>query len=318
MFRAILYYLRKASAITRVTQRHLERSGDALPLCFYSYWMDHKSLAATELADLHRGSIAVSRTHGYDLYADRHPHCYLPLRAQIATRLTAIFPVSDNGARELTRHVPAGANIITARLGVLPSEAFSEPGGLGTDRPLVISVGSLIPLKRIGLLIEALVSMESRSGISWWHFGDGLLREGLDRQAAAQLRIPYVFHGYVRHRDLRLRLQRVACHAVLVSTSASEGIPVSMMEAMAEGIPCIGTRVGGVEELVIDGVNGYLLPPTPEPEEVGDALRRFFDLSAREQAAMRRAAFETWSSRFDAAKNYASFADQLHRMLHHP
>jgi colanic acid/amylovoran biosynthesis glycosyltransferase len=83
MLRSLVYYLRHASAAA-VTVRTLAipREDDSR-LCFYSYWMDHAALAAARLRRQYPGSAAVSRAHGWDLYAARHPHGCLPLRRHI-------------------------------------------------------------------------------------------------------------------------------------------------------------------------------------------------------------------------------------------
>lgn len=58
---------------------------------------------------------------------------------------------------------------------------------------------------------------------------------------------------------------------VFVSTSLSDGTPVSLLEAMASGLPCIATDVGGVPEWIFDGENGLLIPPG-NPETLADRL----------------------------------------------
>ena len=58
---------------------------------------------------------------------------------------------------------------------------------------------------------------------------------------------------------------------VFISTATSDGTPVSVLEAMSTGLPCIATRVGGVPEWVVDGENGLLIPPG-SPEELSRAI----------------------------------------------
>jgi glycosyltransferase involved in cell wall biosynthesis len=65
----------------------------------------------------------------------------------------------------------------------------------------------------------------------------------------------------------------LAAAHVVVSTSHTEGLPVSLLEASAAGLPVVATDVGGVGELVTDGSNGLLIPPG-DAQAAADALKR--------------------------------------------
>jgi glycosyltransferase involved in cell wall biosynthesis len=58
---------------------------------------------------------------------------------------------------------------------------------------------------------------------------------------------------------------------IFLTTSVSDGTPVSLLEAMASGLPCIATSVGGIPEWITDAENGILIPPR-SPEAVADAI----------------------------------------------
>jgi glycosyltransferase involved in cell wall biosynthesis len=60
---------------------------------------------------------------------------------------------------------------------------------------------------------------------------------------------------------------------MFLTTSVSDGTPVSVLEAMASGLPCIATSVGGIPEWITDGENGILIPPV-SPQAVAAALLR--------------------------------------------
>ena len=93
----------------------------------------------------------------------------------------------------------------------------------------------------------------------------------------------------------------------LVNVSASEGVPVSMMEALHAGIPIIGTAVGGIAELVTPDV-GMLLPADANAEAFNaavDALPRF------KSPAARAAIVQAGRQRFSSANNYRNFCSQV-------
>jgi len=74
---------------------------------------------------------------------------------------------------------------------------------------------------------------------------------------------------------------------IFITTSLSDGTPVSVLEAMASGLPCIATAVGGIPEWVNDDISGFLIEPR-SPEQVADAiltLARNPNLRARMGAA---------------------------------
>ena len=58
---------------------------------------------------------------------------------------------------------------------------------------------------------------------------------------------------------------------MLVQPSRADNLPLAILEAMAAGLPVIGTRVGGIPELVLDGETGLLVEPE-RPQELADAL----------------------------------------------
>jgi len=63
---------------------------------------------------------------------------------------------------------------------------------------------------------------------------------------------------------------------IFITTSVSDGTPVSLLEAMASGLPCIATAVGGIPEWITDGENGVLVPPR-DPEALAESITRLVD-----------------------------------------
>jgi len=144
-------------------------------------------------------------------------------------------------------------------------------GGIDTSRFYVsleppkadlILVARLVPIKRIDLFLEVIRHVrETLPGVSAIIVGDGPLRQELEQKAAAlHVSENVKFVGY--HRDVEVWLQQAK---LFVLTSQSEGLALSLMEAMLCGLPAVVPNVGDLGELVTDGVNGYLVEEhTPE------------------------------------------------------
>jgi len=130
---------------------------------------------------------------------------------------------------------------------------FSQP-----PRQFVAAAGRLSPEKGIGVLIEAaaLVGDRDRS-IGFVVFGDGQLRAELTRAITSQgLSDRFVLAGFRPDLD-----HLFPGFDLLALPSFTEGLPNVVLEAFSAGVPVVASAVGGTPEVVIDGENGYLVPP---------------------------------------------------------
>jgi colanic acid/amylovoran biosynthesis glycosyltransferase len=94
---------------------------------------------------------------------------------------------------------------------------------------------------------------------------------------------------------------------VLICTSRSEGLPVSMMEAMGHGIPVISVDVGGISEIVKDQFNGSLLPARADSKMIAQTLESWVLKTSEERNKLRNNAYQTYIEYFSATKNYTRF-----------
>lgn len=279
---------------------------------FYTYWIQPETLGIALVAERVPGVVAVTRAHGGDLYEANAPNGYLPFRRKIFEAVNAVFVVSDHGRRELCIRFPEfSSKIEVARLGVECPGFTARPSEDGKVR--LVSCSALVPVKRVSLLIDALVIAADRHReleFEWHHLGDGPLRSELEAHASAALhgRVSWHFHGQLP-RTAVIDFYRTHPVDVFVNVSASEGIPVSIMEAQSCGIPVVATSVGGTPEIV-DSENGRLLGGTPTAEEVARAIVKIAR-GGPETLSMRRRSRETWKERYDAAVNYPDFIARL-------
>lgn len=154
------------------------------------------------------------------------------------------------------------ASITVVRNGV-DTDRF-RPGGDSSDPLRIAWLGLMVPVKRLDVLLAALEATPSVRAVL---AGDGPLRADVER-AALPLGDRVELPGFVADPS---ELLREAGGFVLCS--AAENCPLALLQAMASGLPVIATRVGGVPEVVEDGVTGLLVPPG-DAVALGAALGR--------------------------------------------
>jgi colanic acid/amylovoran biosynthesis glycosyltransferase len=147
----------------------------------------------------------------------------------------------------------------TIRLGIRP-ELLPERTSHGRgDLLQIIMVGRLVPTKGPLLLLQAIERVRDNGiAVSLTLVGDGPERPDLEAYIRNhEMRDIVTLTGALNHDQT---LFRVAAADLFVLASFAEGIPVSLMEAMALGVPCISTYIAGIPELIESGRDGILVP----------------------------------------------------------
>jgi glycosyltransferase involved in cell wall biosynthesis len=205
------------------------------------------------------------------------------------SRLTStIVCVSETERREgVAARTCDPARTVVILNGVDPQAAVIRTHE-GVDRPRLVSVGRLKAPKDFPTLLEA-VSRLAHQPLDLRVIGDGPDRAALEEMIQAlglDTRVQLV-----GDRDDVLALLGESDCFVLSSTS--EGLPISILEAMAAGLPVVASDVGGVHELVAPDVTG-LLVPARDPAALAQALGSLLvDASVRARlGAAARAAVE--------------------------
>jgi glycosyltransferase involved in cell wall biosynthesis len=195
--------------------------------------------------------------------------------------------------------------------------AFFSPASPSDEaQPLIVSVGRLVPKKGFDLLLDAAAMMRDR-GIRFRAeiIGEGPLRAAIGRQIRAlKLDGVVALEGMLIDEEVRAAYHRASC-VVLASRIASngdrDGIPNTLAEAMACGVPVISTRLPSIEEIITDGETGLLVPPD-DPAALAAAIERLLvdPEERRRLAGCARARIET---AFDAATCAVGFVHRLRR-----
>lgn len=287
-------------------------SEDRGTVTVYAFW---GMGAALSLPWLRRDAAGtVLRLHRYDLFEDASDSG-LPLRASLFDSADLILSISEQGKRYLTSRFGAlvSSKTVVRRLGTHDSGVGPRPhGGVAT----VVSCSSLTAVKRVDRIFEALrlVATADRP-LRWVHFGGGILDEDL-RRLVADTPHPFLdveLRGHTSNDEV-LAFYRENPVRVFVNASESEGVPVSIMEAMSFDVPVVATDVGGTGEIVgPDLGSGMLVEVDAGPGTFAQAIGTVLDAA---QGSFRPR--EVWHELSDAEVNALLTAEAVRSVSAYP
>lgn len=279
---------------------------------FYAYWCKYTAIALTWLKQKHPSIRVVARAHRGDLYAADAPFGLVTRQSSILNGLDRIFCISQDGIQYLSEHFPESRRKLTlARLGTPAPNFRAQPSP--DDEVRIVSCSRAAPVKRLHLIWEAVqhLSQIDDRKIHWQHFGDGPDLQKLRKVTTGNLsvKLKVDFTGAVPLSEIMSYYQTKPVD-LLINASQSEGIPVSMMEAMSCGIPCVGPAVGGIPELLQSSSGGELVSADANPQELARAITQI--VSCRhEWQARSDAAYQVWCTHYNADINFSAFSDCL-------
>lgn len=181
---------------------------------------------------------------------------------------------------------------------------------VGAGVVLVGCVANYREVKGLDLLISAMAEVvNAQPNIKLVLVGEGPERSRLQRLVESRGLEPHVvLHG----REPEARSLNPAFDIVVLA-SKSEGLPNAILEGQAAGRPVIATDVGGVREIVVDGVSGFLVPPGDSSAMAGALVRLAADPALRER--MGRAGRSRMATDFGMARFVGEFADLYRELL---
>ena len=276
----------------------------------YTYWNDYTALAAALAAK--NGDRVVSRIHRADLYLNEGNGYYIPYKNEIARRIDKLVFISRDGMDYYRENFEIDdSKCLLSYLGVKEGKRPERPCADGPIK--ILSFSYMSPVKRVDRIIDAL-SLTDGIKAEWTHIGSGMLADELKEKAERELKgkenIKYELKGYMNHDDA---MEYISDNSFdfLLNVSSSEGLPVTMMECMARGMPVMATDVGGVCEIVENGKNGFMLKPDFTDGELVSAIKAYAEMSADERQKMSDCAYKKWQECFDCRKNYLEFCEEI-------
>ena len=195
--------------------------------------------------------------HGEDVYN------YLFKRADL------LMPISQHWRNKLISLGCEPSKIIVHHMGIDCNKFVPSSNKIEKPQPLILSVARLVEKKGLTYGIEAVAQLikqptEFSAQVKYCIVGDGILRSQFESQIAElQAGEQIELLGWREQSELQQLIDQadiLLAPSVTSSNGDSEGIPVSLMEAMAQSIPVVSTYHSGISELVEDGVAGYLVP----------------------------------------------------------
>ena len=152
--------------------------------------------------------------------------------------------------------------------------------------------------------------------IEWTHIGDGKNISKLVRKSENQLKnIKFTFLGNLKNNEV---IEYYTSNSVdlFLNVSSTEGLPVSIMEAISFGIPIVATNVGGTSEIVIEDFTGKLLNKDFENIELADIIEKIIQWRANNKyITMRKNCREYWKKNFEAKQNYQSLYNYIDKEI---
>ena len=245
----------------------------------YAHWT-LAGLAGVTVGKILKKPVVVMLHHGQDRYNVN------PLEKFVINHADRVVCNSGYTRHRVCRYfrphgsdlIPPGVDMdIFKPLPVDPGDTFFKRLGIPDHLPAVLTMGRHIAWKGFANLLEAVSRITDRAPFVLIIGGQGPQTPAL-KNLAERLKIQdrVVFTGRIPNSDMPRLYNRAdvfALPSIMDEAGNTEGLGVVLMEAMACGISCVASNVGGIPDVVRDGDNGFLIPPG-DVTALADAILR--------------------------------------------
>lgn len=276
----------------------------------YSYRFEYQPYVAFLMKKKLKNCNIISRAHGFDLYEERRNTKYIPLREFLINSVDYVLPISNHGKNYINNSYNVLKNNIKVfRLGVYESKKKAiKKSKYSID---IVTCSTVTKIKRLDLLIESLATIKDYQ-IKWTHYGNGEDFDKIKKIASIKLKnnITYEFKGHIDNKKIATEYDNNN-YNLFINVSEYEGIPVSIMEALAFGIPCIATNVGGNTEIIIEGYNGKVIEKEFKIEDLAEKIKEFINMDYEQYKKFSDNSYKSWEREYNADINYKEFINFL-------
>jgi glycosyltransferase involved in cell wall biosynthesis len=224
----------------------------------------------------------------------------------IISSASLIITMGSRAEKYFIQHVPCVKTIVIS--GGIDTKIFNTTGVYEKEYDAIL-VARIDPIKRVDIFLSVIEELSRIILLKAVIVGDGPLRKEMEEfsnKIGISERVDFVgYQGDVAQWLKKARL--------FILTSDSEGLPLSIMEAMSCGLPVVSSDVGDIQEFVVDGHNGYLVRPRDVSGFTENALKLLENtklLSEFSKKALTmaegysiQATTERWNAVFERADN---------------
>lgn len=298
------YYI-NSKKITPVLTKNLKKDD-----LIYTFWFSEWNYALSILKKEKKvTNTFISRAHGFDLYNERHSTGLIPFRKLQLEHTDYVYSISKMGYEYLKQNFPKHQNKFSYyRLGTFQQKVNINKS---TQNELTIaSCSSISEVKQLHLIPDILKKVSIP--LTWVHFGDGPLRDQIElliKKLPSNIKVE--LKGRVENEKI-LNYYSNNRIDLFINVSKSEGIPVSMMEAISFGIPLLGFDVGGISEIVTNKT-GILIDSQKDYKQTSTIINNF-PSSLYIEESFRKKVKEFWLKNYSANTNHLQFAKKIHSL----
>ncbi|WP_445637274.1 hypothetical protein NSTC745_02357 [Nostoc sp. DSM 114161] len=280
---------------------------------FYTYWFAGETIGLAWA----RAKLIVTRAHGYDIYLEREQNRgWIPYRHNLVRLVDKIVVLSNSAGDYLMAHYETEpSRIAVHKLGVESHTPAPFNASGHKSEISFLSCSYARKVKRLPLIakfISMFAAINPDLSVSWTHIGAAKDELGIESDLDSVPNLTVKALGRQPNEFVMSFLQTNEV-SFFINLSASEGQPVSIMEAMSFGVPIIATAVGAVPEMLIDG-GGILLE---KDFDVAIAVNKIAEIFRKPETyySLRQEAISIQRNFFDSCKNHQQFAKFLTELI---
>ncbi|MBR6071657.1 MAG: glycosyltransferase [Acholeplasmatales bacterium] len=279
----------------------------------YSFWLSRPAFAVSYISNKYKNVVrGVSRTHRYDLYEEENDLNYLPFRKYICENIDTIYFSSidtvtyfDNKNYSIKKP--------SYKLSYLGTKDYGRKKEKSTDSIVIASCSYIIKRKRLDLIISLVSEISKLHSVKWIHIGNGEDEQKMIELANEKLEnVDYQFLGKMSDEEIYDNYKKYNVD-FFVNLSDSEGIPVSILEAMSMGIPVIARNVGGISDAIDDECGILIKNDANSLDVLKDVAKKIvciFD-DNNEYQKYSNAIYDKWFVKFNSDKNIEKVAKDI-------